>query len=124
MSSGNFVNTVYEASYGSGVRHPIRTQPEVLEAAFGSVNNDGSADPANNPISATISRGRRAKGLIPRTVTLRLTEGATLANYKPLGVTKIPIFQFDVWTGIAVGSICVYLGVDWEVIGKSPELAR
>ncbi len=91
MSAGVFTKTKYAASYGDGTAiHPIRVQPETVSCTIGGVANTAPTGAINNPISALVSRGRRSKGLIVRTVTLVAPATDQPANYKPLGLTTIP----------------------------------
>lgn len=124
MSAGAFVISSYRASYNTDQIHPIRIQPETLAATANSVANNAPSDPQNSPISAVISRGKRARGLMPRTVTIRLNEGQILDGYLPRSITTIPVLlpaTFGVWT---FGSEVDYLGAVWTVTGRSQEEAR
>lgn len=91
MSAGVFTKTKYQASYGAGTSiHPIKVQPETVSCSINSVSNDPPDGDVNNPISAVVSRGRRAKGLIVRTVTLEAPTTSPPTGYKPGGLTTIP----------------------------------
>lgn len=91
MSAGAFTRTKYQASYGDGTAvHPIRVQDTTLTCSVGGVDNDPPAGAISNPISAVVSRGRRSKGLVVRTVTLEAPTTSPPTGYKPGGLTTIP----------------------------------
>jgi len=124
MSAGAFVISSYRASYNTDQIHPIKIQPETLAASANSVANNAPSDPPTSPISAVVSRGKRTRGLIPRTVTLRLNEDQILTGYLPRSVTIIPVLlpaTFGAWPR---GAEVDYLGAVWTIIGRSQEEAR
>lgn len=126
MSAGNFVKTRYAASYGAGTQiHPIRLQPESIAADFGGDANEPPAGAVNNPISAVVSRGARAKGLRPRFVTLKIEpEQAAPPEYASFSTTKLVVLTPGVFNAITEGSTVAYLGTTWTVIGKTNEDAQ
>lgn len=128
MSAGEFVTANYLASYGTGTNiHPIRVQPETLEATVndgtGDIANSGSPDPRTNPISALVSRGSRTRGL--RSRLLYLVEPATPPEgYDENSKTVIPALT-PTFASVAVTSGTVsYLGTTWTVTGTGAEIAR
>lgn len=91
MSAGGFVKAKYAASYDADSNiHPIRVQPETITCEINGVANDEPAGDITNPISALVSRGRRARGLIARTVTLVSAVTGQPTGYKAGGFTTIP----------------------------------
>jgi len=121
MSAGAFVNTFYEASYADSTRHPIKVQPETRDAAIGTVGNIAPDSGAINPISAVTSRGKRARGLVPRKVTIK-NEGEPVAGYQTNSVTTIPALSRAFYNAAVKGANVDYLGKDsWVVVGRSPE---
>lgn len=122
MSAGVFVNSKYEATYDPTRIHPIRVQPET---ALQSLGEDSLAG-INNPISARVSAGKRSKGLIARSITMRLNDATPIAGYKPGSVTRIPILTNADFAAASaqVGAERTYLAGTWTVIGRSPEIAR
>jgi hypothetical protein len=90
MSAGEFLKGRYEATYATNRIHPIRIQPETAALDVGGVTNDLPADPINTPISALVSRGRRSRGLVVRTVTIKAPIDNPPAGYTPGGLTTIP----------------------------------
>lgn len=124
MSSGPFEIKSYAASYSATANHPILVQPETLELSFG-VNSNGDAIGAiNNPISAVISRGKRAKGLRPRTVTFRWDEGEAPEGYEERATVTLPWLQRTGFDSIVRGTVGTYLGGTGKCVGTSPEVAQ
>lgn len=123
MSAGAFVIARYEASYAANI-HPIRVQPETLAAAIGGVDNDSPAGVVNNPISVTSSKGRRSRGLVPRTVTLRAPTDTPPDGYLPNGLTTIPALTEAFFTAAVAGAEVTYLGTTYTVVGRAPEIVR
>jgi len=124
MSAGTFTFATYGASYETGVTHPIRVQPETLEAAVGATSNDELVGDPTNPISARVSGSKRSLGLVARSVTLRIV-GSPPTNYSDNSITRIPILDpanFGVFS--VKGTAVTYLGTTWEVVGSSAESAR
>jgi len=124
MSAGTFTFATYGASYETGVSHPIRVQPETLEAAVGATTNDELVGDPTNPISARVSGSRRSLGLIARAVSLRVV-GTPPTGYSENSVTRIPILDPDNFAVFSVkGTAVTYLGTTWAVIGSSAESAK
>lgn len=91
MSGGPFTRARYQASYGDGSSvHPIRVQPETVTLSVNGVLNSIPVSEINNPISALVSRGRRSKGLVVRTVTLKAPATNPPDGYLPNGLTTVP----------------------------------
>lgn len=125
MSAGNFIRSRYEASYSTpGVIHPIRIQPETAAATIGGIANDPPAGNITNPISASISRGKREKGLKPRTLSIQFPATGQPTGYKASGTTVIVALTLDFWNLAAPGTTITYLGVSCTVIGRSAEEAE
>lgn len=126
MSAGVFVRSSYAASYSTTpvFLHPILVQPETLTAQIGAVINAAPTTGTDNPISAVTSRNKRQRGLIPRTVTLQAPATGQPTGYKPLGYTVIPALTEAFYNVAIKGAICDYLGIDFTVVSRSPELAQ
>jgi len=126
MSAGRFTRSRYDASYATAI-HPIRVQPETL--AFASQSdpptlNNAPTGTITNPISALVTLGKRARGLRPRSVTVQLKDGETPpTGYVAGSIARVPILREGLYDELQVGDDATYLGVDWQVIGKSPEEA-
>jgi hypothetical protein len=127
MSAGSFSLTRYASSYNPANIHPIRVQPETLLAVtIGAtpVTNTVPTGAVNNPISAIVSRSKRSRGLMPRSIRIRLTGTPVPATYAAGSVTTIPVLQEAFYNACALGVTITYLGSTWTVVGRSPELAR
>lgn len=122
MSAGAFTNSKYAASYGAGDNiHPIRVQPETIEATGNAEDNDPPAGDINNPISVLSSKSRRSPGIHPRYVRLKVT-GAPPAGYSETSVVRLICLNQAFYEAIAAkGTEVQYLGSAWQVIGFSPE---
>jgi len=91
MSAGAFVKTRYAASYGAGTAiHPIRVQPETIDLVVATQDNDPPSGAITNPISAVVSRGKRARGLRPRLIALRTPSTSPPTGYLPGGIIIVP----------------------------------
>lgn len=126
MSSGQFVRVRYAADYGAGTAiHPIRVQEETEELVINSVTNDPPTAASTNPISASVSSGKRRNGLIPRTVTLRAPLTGQPTGYVPGGLITLPLLNKDIAQEAQVAdndTSVSYLGISaWTVAGYSPE---
>lgn len=91
MSAGAFTKTRYSADYGDGNQiHPIRVQPETVSLVVATQENTAPTGAATSPISAVVSRGKRARGLRPRLIALRTPATGQPANYLPNSITIVP----------------------------------
>jgi hypothetical protein len=128
MSAGRFVDTRYQAAYGAGSAiHPIRVQPETRNLSINSAANEAPTADISNPISAVISRGVRARGLRPATVTLTWT-GTAPATPGNIGSTTVPLLNAAIRAEAASAdddTDVTYLGVStWRVSGYRQEEAK
>lgn len=121
MSAGAFDRSVYAATYNPLAVHPIRVQPETAAASNGTENNAPTESAITNPISAVVSKGRRARGLRPRTLTLQFPLTGQPTGYKAGGYTTIPALTADFYNAVNVGDTITYLGVTCVLVSKSPE---
>lgn len=121
MSAGTFTKSKYQATYSGTAIHPIRVQPETIACTINGVANNPPDGSQTNPISAVVSRGQRAKGLIARAVTLRAPASGQPTGYKPLGTILIPALTpafAAAAAGWQPGQEVSYLGVTgWSVVG-------
>ena len=126
MSAGRFTRSRYSASYATAI-HPIRVQPETIALASGGgtpITNSAPSGAISNPISALVTLGKRARGLRPRSVSIQLQSSATPpTGYVAGSIARVPILQETLYDALNVGDDVQYLGVSWDVIGKSPEEA-
>lgn len=121
MSAGTFTRTFYADDDGD--IHPIRLQPETLEATFNSVANAAPAGPTDSDISAQVTGSRRGLGLFARYVTVKFTSDVP-PEYAANQVYKITVPSPTVYNGITVNSAGVYLGEAIQVISKTDEVQR
>lgn len=128
MSAGAFVRSKYEASYANNRVHPIRVQPETITLEVGGIANTPPADAISIPISALVSRNRRARGLIVRTVTLQAPATNPPAGYLANGLTTLPCLTeafFDACAAADDSTTVDYLGVSgYSVAYVSDEKVR
>ena len=126
MSSGDFRAVLYEATYNNTQIHPIKLQPETLQATFSNgvdtpFANSSPTGVATSPISAQVSLGRKQVGLRARYALCRWTTKP--ANYD--GDTfKLVVPDRSNFDSIAFGFVVTYLGGTGTVIAKEPERAR
>jgi len=115
MSSGAFIKSRYAADYGAGTAiHPIRVQPETVSLVVATQDNDPPSGAVTNPISAVVSRGKRAKGLRPRLIALRAPATNPPTGYLPNGITVVPALNNAIYTaalGADSDTEVSYLGV-------------
>lgn len=126
MSAGVFTIIGYEADYGDGTAvHPIKIQPETLSLTIGGVTNAGSAvSNITNPISAQVSRSRRALGLHPRMVSFEFT-ATPPATYAPNQTLRLPILTKDMKDVSTLGATGTYQGVAIRVVSNyAPEVVK
>ena len=91
MSAGAFIKAKYIADYGAGTAiHPIRVQPETTQLVISTNENTEPSGSITNPISAVVSRGKRARGLRPRLIALRAPATSPPTGYLPNGITIVP----------------------------------
>lgn len=129
MSSGEFGIYSYEASYDNNQIHPVRLQPETLQAEFNATATPGegvvNAAPTGaitNPITALASLGRKQSGLRARFITGRWNTTPP-AGYS--GTTfKIIVPDRSNFDGIVINQPVRYLGTLGTVVAKEPERAR
>jgi hypothetical protein len=133
MSAGAFTRSSYQTSLqiadtGAGAVCLIRVQPETLSCTVGGVANSAPTGGVTLPLTAVVSRGRRAKGIIPRTVTLVAATTGQPTGYKPGGLTTIPCLNLDFFQACSNATDATtvsYLGsTTWKVSYVSDERVR
>lgn len=121
MSAGVFTSSKYAASYDTEV-HPIRVQPETIAASIGTTTNAAPTGAVTNPISASVSHGRRRLGLNARLVRLTYIAGTVPTGYNPSGGTiTIPALNTAFYNAAIRGAAATYLGVAMTVQGRTQE---
>lgn len=128
MSAGLFLDTFYTASYDNTRIHPIRVQPETLDAATtgagGAVANSPATGPANTPISAEVTGSTRRLGLHARVIYMKL-EGTPPTGYAAGSRVRIPALNPAFYTACLIkGQAVDYLGATWRVTGTRAEVVR
>lgn len=132
MSAGSFVKSKYATKIvnPAGGTHivPIRIQPETAACTINGVGNGAPAGALSLPISAVVSRGRRARGIIPRTVTLENTNTTGTGGYKNGGYITLPALTQDFYDAAAAATSTTpitYLDRGtWRVSYVSDELVK
>lgn len=127
MSSGAFLNTVYES--GSGLFFPITIQPETLTLTLAGTANTAPANaPGAGLPSAQVSKGRRATGVNARLVRVRTPATGGDANYIPNGVLTLPVLQAATFAAYGKSQTGTYTingaSIAVEYVGKTPETIR
>lgn len=126
MSAGNFEDGKYLS--GNTFVYPVRVQPESKGLTLGGTANAYPAGALTANIGTMLlTGGRRRFGVIPRTVTVEMTEAPTgaVADYSGIGSQfTIPVFNPTVWDGYAKGQTGTYLGTAVKYIMKNPEVIR
>jgi len=127
MSAGKFdLDGKYESDAGNVYR--CRPQPETKAMSLDSVTNAYPAGAISTGLgSVTLTKSKRSLGVIPRTVTVRLTEDGTgdQGDYEGDGTSHVVVvFNPTVYTGYAIGDTGTYLGIACVLDFKSPEVLR
>ena len=121
MSAGAFTRTFYESD--TGLIHPVRLQPETLDAVFDSTDNDPPAGPTTSEISAQVTGSRRGLGLFARYVTVSFT-ATPPAGYLAGGTYRITVPDPAVFDAITPLSTGTYLSTAIIVISKTAEVRK
>jgi hypothetical protein len=111
MSTGIFVESVYQASFDGSFRFPIRIQPETLILNIGGVTNNPPTGGTVIPIHAKVSKGDREYGIRPALVRFAWN-GSAPAGYDQDSILTLPLLNSTIKaaTGIGVGGS--YLSAD------------
>lgn len=120
MSAGRFEDGKYQAS-GGGI-FACRAQPESKQLVLNGVSNAYPAGDVDQPYPIRLRVGKRTRGLVPRTVTVRFT-GAVPAGYLEGGTHEVVVFQnttFASYTETA-GQTGTYLGSPVVMVGQYPK---
>jgi len=127
MSAGKFdLDGKYESDAGNVYR--CRPQPETKAMSLDSVTNAYPAGAITAGLgSITLTKSKRSLGVIPRTVTVRLTADGTgeQGDYEGEGTSQVVVvFNPTVFAGYAIGDTGTYLGIACVLDFKSPEVLR
>lgn len=121
MSAGAFLDAFYELNSGSIAG--IRIQPETAALVLNGVTNTIPAGPANLPVLAKATGGRRSYGINCRLVRVKFT-GTPPTGYKEDSVITLPWLQADTYEALVRGQTGTYLTASVKLVGKSPEEVR
>jgi hypothetical protein len=126
MSAGNFELGRYESDGGNV--YACRVQPESKGLTLNSVANAYTTEAVEAGLGTlALRKGRRGFGVIPRTVTVKMTEAPTgaVADYAGIGsLLTVPVFTRDAWDSYGLAQTGQYLGTAVEYVGKQPEIVR
>ncbi len=127
MSAGKFdLDGKYESDQGNVYR--CRPQPETKGLALGGVANAYPTGVVTAGLgSVTLTKSKRSLGVIPRTVTVRLTANGTgeQGDYEGEGSSHVVVvFNPAVYSDYAIGATGTYLGIACVLDFKQPEVLR
>jgi hypothetical protein len=122
MSAGSFQRVKYETARGDIVRGLI--QPEVLTLTVReNPNTERTIYPLQAGWPSAIMRGsRRSPGIHARKIRLKLNAGQSPPDGYSGQYIEVPILMYSTFNGIQVGFPAVYLGRNWTVVSKIPEV--
>ncbi len=127
MSAGKFdLDGKYESDVGNVYR--CRPQPETKALTLdGTANAYPSGNVTAGIGSITLTKSKRSLGVIPRTVTIRLTADPTgeQGDYEGEGTSfVIPVFDPATWQTYSIGDVGTYLSTACVCDFKAPEQIR
>ena len=127
MSAGKFdLDGKYESDVGNIYR--CRPQPETKALTLDAATNAYPAGGISAGLgSVTLTKSKRSLGVIPRTVTIRLTADGTggQSDYEGEGTSHVVVvFDPVKFTGYAIGDTGTYLGIACVLDFKQPEVLR
>lgn len=117
MSTGKFVDSVYETDAGTDVS--IRVQPETITAW----NPASVGTPAAGLPSAAVSKGKRSLGINARTARFKWA-AAPGGGYDPNGIITLPIFTKDAFDGLQKNVDYPYGTTGLNLVGKTAETIK
>jgi len=127
MSAGKFD---LDGKYGSdaGNIYRCRPQPETKDMTLGGESNAYPAGAITAGLgSLTLTKSRRALGIIPRSVTVRMTAAPTggQADYEGIGTShNVVVFDQAQFDAYGIGDTGTYLGTAVVIDFKQPEVLR
>lgn len=119
MSAGSFLRSKYEC-LATGQIHPIRVQQETVDLNVAAVDNDPPAGALSSPVSAQVSRSRRALGINARTVTIVFRTAAP-TGYKVGSPITLPWLSAFPDPGFIRGQTATYLATTAELVSFAEE---
>lgn len=123
MSAGKFEAGKYKAD--DGKVFPCKVQPETKALTIASTANAYPTEAVTSGLpSIKISANKREFGVIPRNVTVVITEDGTgkTVEYDDGSTYTIPVFDKAVFDGYTKGATGTYNGIACRVTGKSNEI--
>jgi len=119
MSAGAFEAGRYESR--SGGIFACRAQPESRQLSLGNQPNGYPVAAVDQEFPIRLRVGKRSRGLIPRTVTVRFT-GDVPEGYLEGGTHVVPVFDPQVWDGYTAvaNRTGTYLGFPVIMVGQYP----
>ena len=119
MSAGAFEAAKYQAT-GGGI-FACRAQPESKGLELNGVENAYPAAAVDQPYPIRLRVGKRSRGLIPRTVTVRFT-GSVPAGYLAGGTHVVPVFTNTAFNSFTEtpNQTGTYLGSPVVMVGQYP----
>lgn len=119
MSAGIFESAKYESAAGD--IFACRAQPETKGLNIQSTANAYPAGAVDQPFPIRLRVGKRTRGLIPRTVTVRFT-AAPPDGYLADGEHVVPVFRQSTWDTYTAtpDREGTYLGTACKVVGFYP----
>ena len=121
MSSGAFLLSRYEASFGTFTM-PIRVQPETVQFTDGTIANDPPAGAVNLGLFARARKNSTEYGVGARSVTIRWDVDPPTDYDGDTAV--VPILTEAAFNAYVIGANVTYLGTAATVVGRSAEQAR
>lgn len=122
MSTGSFVDSIYQSNRPTDNLHPIRVQPETLTLTLGGQANTAPAGPTDSELRA-FSASRKRKGAVnARKVGIEVT-AAGPNDYLVGSQLYVPWLDPDTFYDIILGDNVTgtYNGATVKVIGSSEE---
>lgn len=120
-SQGPFDVAIYEGDVGT-FKYPIKVQPETVGLTLGgTANSSATGDATEGLPSAKVSGSRRAIGVHPRTVTIKVTAtGVTTGNPKGT-ILQIPVLTKAAYASYTKGKTGLYQDDTVVVVNKTKE---
>lgn len=117
MSSGDFIDSIYENDLGNpfSIRVQLETITTWNPAGTGTLT-------AGNP-SAQVSGGGRSIGVNARLARFTWS-GAPPTGYSANGVITVPILTKDAYDALVKNTNYAYQGGTLNLVGKTPETIR
>jgi hypothetical protein len=122
MSTGSFVDSIYQSNKPSSNLHPIKVQPETLTLTLDGTANTAPAGPTTSELRAFSSSRKRRGAVNARKVGLEVTSAGP-NEYKVGSQIYVPWLDPDTFYTVTLGDNITgtYNGAGVKVIGSSEE---